>query len=102
MAKQIIFDGAARTKMLRGIDTLGKAVEVTLGASGPGVVIQHRTDGILPVFTRDGVTVAQSIVLSDRIEDLGARMLRDVAGAVSRQAGDGTTTAVVLACKIAL
>lgn len=102
MAKQILFNGTARTKMLRGIDKLAKAVEVTLGASGPGVVIQHRTDGILPVFTRDGVTVAQSIQLSDRIEDIGARMLRDVAGAVSRQAGDGTTTAVVLARKIAL
>ena len=101
MAKQIVFNGAARTKMLRGIDKLAKAVEVTLGASGPGVVIQHRTDGILPVFTRDGVTVARSITLADRIEDIGARMLRDVAGAVSRQAGDGTTTAVVLARKIA-
>jgi len=101
MAKQIVFNGTARTKMLRGIDKLAKAVEVTLGASGPGVVIQHRTDGILPVFTRDGVTVAQSILLNDRIEDIGARMLRDVAGAVSRQAGDGTTTAVVLARKIA-
>lgn len=101
MAKQILFEGSARAKMLRGIDKLARAVEVTLGASGPGVVIQHRTDGILPIFTRDGVTVAQSIVLSDRIEDIGARMLRDVAGAVSRQAGDGTTTAVVLARKIA-
>lgn len=87
--------------MLRGVDKLARAVEVTLGAFGPGVVIQHRTDGILPVFTRDGVTVAQSITLSDRIEDIGARMLRDVASAVSRQAGDGTTTAVVLARKIA-
>lgn len=102
MAKQIVFNGAARTKMLRGIDKLAKAVEVTLGASGPGVVIQHRADGILPVFTRDGVTVAQSIHLTDRIEDIGARMLRDVAGAVSREAGDGTTTSVVLARKIAI
>ena len=101
MAKQIVFNGAARNKMLRGIDKLARAVEVTLGASGPGVVIQHRTDGILPVFTRDGVTVANSIQLSDRLEDLGARMLRDVAAATSRQAGDGTTTAVVLARRIA-
>lgn len=101
MAKQIVFYGEARTRMLLGMDKLAKAVEVTLGASGPGVVIQHRTDGILPIFTRDGVTVAQSIILDDRIEDIGARMLRDVAGAVSRQAGDGTTTAVVLARRIA-
>ncbi|MDD5034384.1 MAG: chaperonin GroEL [Methylococcaceae bacterium] len=102
MAKQILFNGAARSKMLRGIDKLARAVEVTLGASGPGVVIQHRTDGILPIFTRDGVTVARSIVLSDCLEEVGARMLRDVACAVSRQAGDGTTTAIVLAHRIAL
>jgi len=101
MAKQIVFNGAARVKMIRGIETLARAVGVTLGATGPGVVIQHRTDGITPVFTRDGVTVANSIHLSDRLEDVGARMLRDVAGATSREAGDGTTTAVVLARFIA-
>jgi chaperonin GroEL len=87
--------------MLQGIEKLAHAVAVTLGATGPGVVIQHRTDGITPVFTRDGVTVANSIHLSDRLEDVGARMLRDVAGATSREAGDGTTTAVVLARIIA-
>ncbi|WP_052807806.1 TCP-1/cpn60 chaperonin family protein [Methyloterricola oryzae] len=87
--------------MLRVIETLARAVGFTLGATGPGVMIQHRTDGITPVFTRDGVTVANSIHLSDRLEDVGARLLRDVAGATSREAGDGTTTAVVLARFIA-
>ncbi|NJD06152.1 MAG: chaperonin GroEL [Methylococcaceae bacterium] len=102
MAKHIVFNGTARNKMLHGMEKLAKAVEVTLGAAGPGVIVQHRTRGITPVYTRDGVTVANSIVLSDRIEDLGARMLRDVASAVSRQAGDGTTTAVVLARRIGI
>jgi chaperonin GroEL len=102
MAKQITFNGRARSKMLKGIDKLARAVEITLGASGPGVMLQHRTDGLPPVFTRDGVTVAQSVVLDDRLEDLGARMLRDVASAVSRQVGDGTTTAVVIARRIAI
>lgn len=102
MAKQILFGSKARTKMLNGLEKVARAVEITLGASGPGVVIQHRTDGIQPVFTRDGVTVALSLVLPDHIEDIGARMLRDVASAMSRQVGDGTTTAVVLARKIAL
>jgi chaperonin GroEL len=72
-----------------------------MGSAGPAVMIQHRTDGILPIFTRDGVTVARSINFEDRIADLGGRMLRDVAGAVSRQVGDGTTTAIVLAQKLA-
>jgi len=101
MAKQIVFNHNARAKMMRGINKLAQAVEVTLGASGPSVVIQHRTDGVLPVVTRDGVTVAQAITLPDIIEDVGARMLRDVAGAVSRAAGDGTTTSIVLARSLA-
>jgi chaperonin GroEL len=101
MAKQIVFNHNARSRMMRGINKLAQAVEITLGASGPSVVIQHRTDGVMPVVTRDGVTVAQSITLPDIIEDVGARMLRDVAGAVSRAAGDGTTTSIVLARSLA-
>ena len=101
MAKQIVFTSVARNKMLKGIDTLARAVQITLGAKGSAVVIQHRTDGIAPVFTRDGVTVANAIQFRDRFEDIGARMLRDVASATSRQSGDGTTTAVVLARGIA-
>ncbi len=65
MAKQIVFMDDARKKMLKGIDTLARAVEVTLGARGCAVVIQHRTDGVRPIFTRDGVTVANSIQFKD-------------------------------------
>jgi len=101
MAKQIVFADVARNKMLKGIDKLARAVEITLGARGAAVVIQHRTDGVMPIYTRDGVTVANAIEFSDRIEDIGARMLRDVASATSRQSGDGTTTAVVIARRIA-
>lgn len=101
MSKQIIYNPEARLKMMQGIDKVARAAIVTMGSSGPAVMIQHRTDGIMPVFTRDGVTVARSINFDDRIADLGGRILRDVAGAVSRQVGDGTTTAIVLAQKIA-
>lgn len=101
MSKQIIYNPEARLRMMHGIDKVASAAIVTMGSAGPAVMIQHRTDGILPVFTRDGVTVARSINFDDRLADLGARILRDVAGAVSRQVGDGTTTAIVLAQKIA-
>ncbi len=101
MSKQIIYNPEARLKMMAGIDRVARAAIVTMGSSGPAVMIQHRTDGIMPIFTRDGVTVARSINFDDRIADLGGRMLRDVAGAVSRQVGDGTTTAIVLAQKLA-
>lgn len=101
MSKQIIYNPEARLRMLHGIDSVARAAVVTMGSAGPAVMIQHRTDGIMPIFTRDGVTVARSINFDDRLADLGGRMLRDVAGAVSRQVGDGTTTAIVLAQKIA-
>ncbi|SJM93023.1 Hsp60 family chaperonin [Crenothrix polyspora] len=101
MSKHIIYNPEARLKMLHGIDRVARAVIVTMGSNGPAVMIQHRTDGIMPIFTRDGVTVAKAINFDDRIVDLGGRMLRDVAGAVSRQVGDGTTTAIVLAQKLA-
>lgn len=101
MSKRLVFDGEARAGILKGIDILGRAVETTYGYQGPCVMVQHRTQGLPPFFTRDGVTVANSVVLGDRLADLGARMLRDVANAVSREAGDGTTTAVVLARAIA-
>ncbi|MEI6333464.1 MAG: TCP-1/cpn60 chaperonin family protein [Methylococcaceae bacterium] len=101
MSKQIIYNPEARLKMMAGIDRVARAVIVTMGSNGPAVMIQHRTDGIMPIFTRDGVTVARSINFDDRITDLGGRMLRDVAGAVSRQVGDGTTTSIVLAQKLA-
>ena len=101
MSKLIIYNPEARQRLLQGMDMVARAAAVTMGCSGPAVIVQHRTDGIAPVFTRDGYTVANAIFLEDRIADLGARMLRDVAGSVSRQVGDGTTTAIVLAHKIA-
>ncbi|MDD2759519.1 MAG: chaperonin GroEL [Methylomonas sp.] len=101
MSKHIIYNPEARQRLLQGMDTVARAAAVTLGGNGPAVLIQHRTDGIAPVFTRDGVTVANAIILEDRIADLGGRMLRDVAGTVSRQVGDGTTTAIVLARALA-
>lgn len=101
MTKQVIYNPQARLQLMNGINRVANATITTLGSSGSAVMIQHRTAGIAPVFTRDGVTVARSIILNDRIEDLGGRMLRDVAGAVSRQAGDGTTTSIVLAQKLA-
>ncbi|MDD5227659.1 MAG: chaperonin GroEL [Methylococcales bacterium] len=101
MSKQIIYNPEARLRMMHGIDSIARAAIVTMGSAGPAVMIQHRTDGIMPIFTRDGVTVARSIHFDDRIANLGGRMLRDVAGAVSRQVGDGTTTAIVLAQKLA-
>ena len=102
MSKQIIYNPEARQRLLQGINAVARAASVTLGSAGPAVMIQHRTDGILPVFTRDGVTVANAIVMEDRIADLGARMLRDVANSVSREVGDGTTTAIVLAQSLAI
>ncbi len=101
MSKRLVFDGAARAGILQGIEILGEAVETTYGYHGPCVMVQHRAHGLPPFFTRDGVTVANSLVLKDRLADIGARMLRDVANAVSREAGDGTTTAVLLARSIA-
>jgi chaperonin GroEL len=101
MSKQVIYNPEARQRLLQGINAVARAAGVTLGSAGPAVMIQHRTDGIMPIFTRDGVTVANSIAMEDRIADLGARMLRDVAGAVSREVGDGTTTAIVLAQSLA-
>ena len=101
MSKQVIYNPEARLRMMKGINQVANAVKKTLGNTGPAVMIQHQTDGIAPIFTRDGVTVANSVIISERIANLGARMMRDVAGSVSRQVGDGTTTAIVLAQKIA-
>lgn len=101
MSKRLVFESEARAGILKGIELLGQAVETTYGYNGPCVMVQHRARGLPPVFTRDGVTVANALVLKDGLAEIGARMLRDVANAVSRQAGDGTTTAVVLARAIA-
>src|SRR6195952_1923749 len=94
-AKDVRFSGDARDKMLRGIEVLANAVKVTLGPKGRNVVIEKSFGA--PRLTKDGVTVAKEIELSDRFENMGAQMVREVASRTSDQAGDGTTTATVLA-----
>src|SRR5271168_3012907 len=94
-AKEVRFNGDARQRMLRGIETLANAVKVTLGPKGRNVVFD-RSYGA-PRITKDGVTVAKEIELSDKFENMGAQMVKDVANRTSDQVGDGTTTATVLA-----
>jgi chaperonin GroEL len=95
MAKQILFDVRAREAILSGIDVLADAVKVTLGPKGRNVVIEKAYGA--PVITKDGVTVAKAIVLLDKFENMGAQMVKEVASRTSDIAGDGTTTATVLA-----
>jgi chaperonin GroEL len=94
-AKEVKFSVEARDKMLRGIEILANAVRVTLGPKGRNVVLD-RSFGA-PRITKDGVTVAKEIELEDKFENMGAQMVREVATKTSYQAGDGTTTATVLA-----
>jgi len=95
MAKQILFDEAARKKILKGVETLSRAVKVTLGPKGRNVLIDKKYGA--PTVTKDGVTVAKEIDLSDPYENMGAQMVREVASKTADSAGDGTTTATVLA-----
>ncbi|MBL9201630.1 MAG: chaperonin GroEL [Opitutaceae bacterium] len=94
-AKQLLFDEAARHKILRGIELLSRAVKVTLGPKGRNVIIDKKFGS--PTVTKDGVTVAKEIELSDPFENMGAQMVKEVASKTSDVAGDGTTTATVLA-----
>ncbi|RMH17273.1 MAG: chaperonin GroEL, partial [Acidobacteria bacterium] len=94
-AKEITYSERARAAVLRGVDKLANAVKVTLGPKGRNVVIQKSFGS--PTITKDGVTVAKEIELEDRLENLGAKMVREVASKTSDVAGDGTTTATVLA-----
>src|SRR5579863_1712501 len=94
-AKEVRFNGDARDRMLRGIETLANAVKVTLGPKGRNVVLDKSYGA--PRITKDGVTVAKEIELFDRFENMGAQMVREVAARTSDLAGDGTTTATVLA-----
>ena len=98
MAKQIFFDIEARNKMKKGVDTLANAVKVTLGPKGRNVVIEKKFGA--PQVTKDGVTVAKEIELDDAIENMGAQMVKEVASKTADIAGDGTTTATVLAQSI--
>ncbi len=95
MAKQIFFDIEARNRMKKGVDTLANAVKVTLGPKGRNVVIEKKFGA--PQVTKDGVSVAKEIELEDAIENMGAQMVKEVASKTADQAGDGTTTATVLA-----
>ncbi|OJU17731.1 MULTISPECIES: chaperonin GroEL [unclassified Sphingomonas] len=94
-AKEVKFASDARDRMLRGVDTLANAVKVTLGPKGRNVVIDKSFGA--PRITKDGVTVAKEIELADKFENMGAQMLREVANKQNDKAGDGTTTATVLA-----
>jgi chaperonin GroEL len=94
-AKEVLFSTDAREKLLRGVDVLANAVKVTLGPKGRNVVLEKSFGA--PRITKDGVTVAKEIELEDKFENMGAQMVREVASKTSDQAGDGTTTATVLA-----
>ncbi|MBI4475827.1 MAG: chaperonin GroEL, partial [Acidobacteria bacterium] len=95
MAKQVIYEEQARQALLRGVNALADAVRVTLGPKGRNVVLEKKFGS--PTITKDGVTVAKEIDLKDPVENLGAKMVREVASKTSDVAGDGTTTATVLA-----
>jgi len=95
MAKQIVYSEASRQAILRGVNQLADAVKVTLGPKGRNVVLEKKFGG--PTITKDGVTVAKEIELRDPLENMGAQMVREVASKTSDVAGDGTTTATILA-----
>ena len=95
MAKQITYGDESRQAILRGVNRLADAVKVTLGPKGRNVVLDKKFGS--PLITKDGVTVAKEIELKDPLENMGAQMVREVASKTSDVAGDGTTTATVLA-----
>ncbi|MBI3837045.1 MAG: chaperonin GroEL [Planctomycetia bacterium] len=95
MAKQLLFEDSARAKMLRGVEKLADAVAVTMGPTGRNVIIDKSFGG--PTVTKDGVTVSKEVELEDRFENMGAKLVNEVASKTSDVAGDGTTTATVLA-----
>src|SRR3954465_9898041 len=95
MAKDIFFNVDARDKLKRGVDALANAVKVTLGPKGRNVIIDKKFGA--PMITKDGVSVAKEIELKNPVENMGAQMLKEVASKTADAAGDGTTTATVLA-----
>ena len=97
-SKDVRFGADARSRMLKGVDILADAVKVTLGPKGRNVVIDKSYGA--PRITKDGVTVAKEIELSEKFENMGAQMVREVASKTNDVAGDGTTTAIVLAAAI--
>src|SRR6201981_1112269 len=97
-AKDVRFSSDARDRLLRGVDILNNAVKITLGPKGRNVVMEKSFGA--PRITKDGVTVAKEIELDDKFENMGAQMVREVASKTNDEAGDGTTTATVLAAAI--
>ena len=97
-AKEVRFSDSARQRMLKGVDVLANAVKVTLGPKGRNVVLDKSFGA--PTVTKDGVSVAKEIELEDKFENMGAQMVKEVASQTSDIAGDGTTTATVLAQSI--
>ena len=98
MAKEITYDAKARNALKAGVDKLADAVKVTLGPKGRNVVIEKKFGS--PTITKDGVTVAKEIDLENKLENIGAQMVKEVASKTSDDAGDGTTTATILAQSI--
>src|SRR5271168_4666039 len=98
-AKDVRFGGDARQRMMRGVDIIADAVKVTLGPKGRNVILDKSYGA--PRITKDGVTVAKEVELADKFENMGAQLVREVASKTNDLAGDGTTTAVVLAQAIA-
>ena len=98
MAKIVKFDSEARSAMLRGVDVLANTVKVTLGPKGRNVVIDKSYGA--PRTTKDGVSVAKEIDLEDKFENMGAQMVKEVASKTNDEAGDGTTTATILALSL--
>ena len=94
-AKQLVFSEDARQRLLRGVQKLAHAVTITLGPKGRNVVLDKKFGS--PIITKDGVTVAKEIDLDDSYENMGAQMVKEVASKTSDSAGDGTTTATILA-----
>jgi chaperonin GroEL len=94
-AKDLVFDVEARARLKKGVDRLAQAVKVTLGPKGRNVVLDRKFGS--PTVTKDGVSVAKEIELADPVENMGAQMVKEVATKTSDVAGDGTTTATVLA-----
>ena len=95
MPKEILFDSDATSRLKRGVDALANAVKVTLGAKGRNVIIDKKFGA--PTVTKDGVSVAKEIDLLDPVENMGAQLVKEVASKTADAAGDGTTTATVLA-----
>jgi len=98
IVKDLTFKKKAKSKIMKGVDKLAKAVSSTLGASGKCVIYEDTMGR--PVITKDGVTVAESVVLMDPVENIGATLIKEAASKTVEEAGDGTTTATVLAHSI--